>query len=341
MGDISSGFCTIADFRKACKNLPNPNTLFRKIAIERDLQLTKPQGSLGQLEWLAIWYVSWRGNEISGITNPQIVVFAGNHGVATRGVSAYPPEVTSQMVANFRNGGAAINQLAKQVGASFSIIELNLETPTHDFTAKAAMSQMELLEALSAGYNAVNTNSDLFIAGEMGIGNTTSASAICYLLFGGQATDWAGLGTGISNDQLNIKRNTLEAAKYRHAGHIDDPLEILRRVGGREIAAITGAILCARHFRIPVILDGFIGAAAAAILHACSSDALSHTVAGHISAEKAHRNLLNNLGLEPILDLDMRLGEGSGAAVAAQVLKCAVACHVEMATFAEAQVSKK
>ncbi|CUH48100.1 nicotinate-nucleotide--dimethylbenzimidazole phosphoribosyltransferase [Ruegeria atlantica] len=324
--------------REALSNAPGPDGNALQGAAERNGQLTKPPGALGRLEDLAIWYASWRGDARPQISAPQVIVFAGNHGVTAQGVSAFPPEVTVQMVMNFEHGGAAINQLAKAAGATMNVHALDLDRPTADFTAGPAMSEEELLEALRVGWTAVDHNADLLVVGEMGIGNTTPAAAIACALFGGDAADWTGRGTGVDDAGLANKTRVVAEGITLHGGS-GDGLEILRRLGGREIAAMAGAIAAARALRIPVILDGFICSAAAACLANMSEGALDHTVAGHQSAEGAHAAVLAKLGKEPLLSLGLRLGEGSGGALAINILKSAVACHSGMATFAEAGVS--
>ncbi|TNJ41764.1 nicotinate-nucleotide--dimethylbenzimidazole phosphoribosyltransferase [Phaeobacter sp. B1627] len=330
---------TLSTFRSALADAPPPDAAARAACVERNEQLTKPPGALGRLEDIAIWYGSWRGSDRPEVTAPQVVVFAGNHGVTARGVSAFPAEVTEQMVANFQAGGAAINQLAKLAGARMDVHALDLGRPTADFTAAPAMSEGDVLDALRAGWNAVDPASDLLVVGEMGIGNTTSAAAICHALYGGEASDWTGRGTGVTDDGLSLKTQVVAEAVALHGDRGGDGLEVLRALGGREVAAMAGAIAAARVLRIPVILDGFICCAAAACLFQVNNDALDHAIAGHQSAERAHATLLAQLGKTPLLSLGLRLGEGSGAALAIQVLKGAVACHSGMATFAEAGVS--
>lgn len=330
-----TGIATLNDFRRALQALPAPDAAAMQVARARDAVLTKPPGSLGRLEALAEWLAGWKGRVAA--ERLQVAVFAGNHGIAARGVSAFPPQVTVQMVANFRAGGAAINQLSALAGAEMSVHPLALDRPTADFTEAPAMTEAELLEALRTGWQAVDPQADLFVAGEMGIANTTSAAAIVAALFGG--TGWAGRGTGVDDAGLARKEAAVAAGLAAHAGHLDDPLEALRRLGGREIAAMAGAYLAARLHRVPVVLDGFISCAAAAVLHKANPAALDHCLAGHLSAEGAHGRLLQAIGKEPLLSLGMRLGEGSGAALALGVIRGAVACHSGMATFAEAGVS--
>jgi nicotinate-nucleotide--dimethylbenzimidazole phosphoribosyltransferase len=266
-----------------------------------------------------------------------VIIFAGNHGVTAQGVSAFPAEVTFQMVANFEAGGAAINQLARSFGAALKVVPLDLDTPTADFTQAPAMSEGEVVAALRAGWEAVDPKADLLVTGEMGIGNTTSAAALACALFGGEAHEWTGRGTGVDDAGLINKTRVVAEGVARHAGL--SPLGLLAALGGRELAGMAGAIARARAERIPVILDGFICCAAAACLEKTVPGALDHTVAGHVSAEAAHGQVLDAIGKEPLLSLGMRLGEGSGAALAIGILKGAVACHSDMATFAEAGVA--
>jgi nicotinate-nucleotide--dimethylbenzimidazole phosphoribosyltransferase len=328
---------TLADIRASLARLPLPDAEAAAEARARDAVLTKPPGALGRLEDLAIWLAGWQGRPVPRLDRVQVAVFAGNHGVVARGVSAFPAAVTVQMVANFRAGGAAINQLSRAFGAEMAVHPIALDRPTADFTSAAAMSEAELAEALAVGWNAVDPAADLFVAGEMGIGNTTAAAALATALYGGSG--WAGRGTGVDDAGLARKEAAVAAGLAAHAGHLDDPLEVLRRLGGREIAAMTGAYLAARLHRVPVVLDGFISCAAAAVLHRAAPGALDHCVAGHLSAEGAHGRLLAALDKTPLLSLGLRLGEGSGAALALGVIRGAVACHGGMATFAEAGVS--
>ena len=306
-------------------------------AAERNGQLTKPPGALGRLEDMAIWYAGWRGTARPEIAAPQVIVFAGNHGVTAQGVSAFPAEVTEQMVLNFQHGGAAINQLARAAGAKLSVHALDLDTPTADFTQGPAMSEAEVVAALATGWNAVAENADLLVVGEMGIGNTTAAAAIAAALYGGEAEEWVGRGTGVDDAGLAIKARVVREGLAANASR--DGLEVLRCLGGRELAAMAGAIAHARSLSIPVILDGFICCAAAATLEAAQAGALDHALAGHVSAETAHAALLDRLGKEAMLSLGLRLGEASGGALAINILKSAIACHSGMATFAEAGVS--
>ena len=332
-------FRTLDQFRMLLQAMPMADSDAASAARDRNSQLTKPPGALGRLEDLAIWYGSWRGSGRPVMERPQVIVFAGNHGVTARGVSAFPAEVTVQMVGNFRAGGAAINQLSKLFGAQMDVHALDLDRPTADFSTAPAMTEDEVVAALATGWDAVNPTADLLVVGEMGIGNTTSAAALAAALFGGAAQDWTGRGTGVDDAGLVLKTQVVAEGLALHSDLTADPLQALRCLGGRELAAMTGAIARAREQRIPVILDGFICTAAAAVLERCAPGALDHTVAGHVSAEAAHRALLAHLGKAPLLDLGLRLGEGSGGALAIGVLKGALACHSGMSTFAEAGVA--
>ena len=330
-------FDTLEDVRALLARIGGPDKAAREAAAARDAVLTKPPGALGRLEDLALWYAGWRGTLRPEVAAPQVIVFAGNHGVTAQGVSAFPADVTAQMVANFNAGGAAVNQLSRTVGARLDVHALELDRPTRDFTRSAAMDEADLIKAMRTGWDAVDTASDLLVVGEMGIGNTTSAAAIAHALYGGAARDWVGRGTGVDDAGLARKADVVAAAVAGHG--TSDGLEVLRVLGGRELAAMAGAILRARHLRLPVILDGFICTAAAACLEAARPGALDHCVAGHLSAEGAHDALLERLGKVPLLSLGMRLGEASGATLAIAILKGALACHSGMATFAEAGVA--
>jgi nicotinate-nucleotide--dimethylbenzimidazole phosphoribosyltransferase len=336
-----SGFASLAELRDACLHLPNSHQDAAEQVASREATLTKPPGSLGRLEDLVGWLALWQGRHPPRLARVDVLVFAGNHGVTRQGVSAYPAEVTAQMVANFNAGGAAINQLAKTADANLRVIALSLDEPTADFTLAPAMDEAAFLAAVATGAEAVSPDADLVCLGEMGIGNTTAASAIAAALFGGGGARWAGRGTGVDRAGLTRKQTVIDTALARHAAVLDDPLLIAAALGGRELAAILGAALAARRRCIPILLDGFVSTAAVAPLARLNSDAIRHALAAHVSAEAGHRLLLDALGLVPLLDLKMRLGESSGAAVAVLLLRAALACHTGMATFAEAQVSNK
>lgn len=331
-------FQSLAAIAPLADTLPTADEAARAGALARQNSLTKPPGSLGRLEELALFMAAWRGTARPTITKAQALVFAGNHGICAQGVNPYPQEVTAQMVLNFQHGGAAINQLCRANGADLNVIALELDRPTADFTQSAAMTEAETLAAMNAGAAAVDNGADVLILGEMGIGNSTIAAALATALFGATAADWVGPGTGSDAEGISRKVSAIERGVARHKGL--SALETLAALGGREQAAICGAVLAARAARIPVILDGFICTAAAATLYAADPRLLDHCLVGHASAEPGHRRLLAALGKKPVLEFDMRLGEGSGAALALGILRAALECHNGMATFGEAGVSE-
>ncbi len=337
----SASLASFDEIRKLFPQLPGPDLEAATATAEREVQLTKPAGSLGRLEELVSWLATWQGKHPPTIEHPRTAVFAGNHGVAARGVSAFPAEVTKQMVANFLHGGAAVNQLCGFSDADLKVYELDLDNPTKDFTTGPAMSEEDCVKAMAYGMTAVEPGVDLLCLGEMGIANTTSAAAVSALLFGGTSEDWAGPGTGVDGAALANKKAVIDEAVALHSGAASDGLEVLRCVGGMELAAIVGAILAARMAKVPVVLDGFICTAAAATLEASCKGALDHCIVAHSSAEPGHKALTEKLGKNPLFDLGMRLGEASGASLAIPILKAAIACHSGMATFAEAGVAGK
>ncbi len=318
--------------------LPAADESARAAALARQNALTKPPGSLGRLEDLALFMAAWRGTAQPRIARAQALVFAGNHGICAQGVNPYPQAVTAQMVANFQAGGAAINQLCRANGADLGVIALDLDRPTADFTQAPAMTPAETLEAMNRGAAAVDPTADVLILGEMGIGNSTIAAALACALFGGTPADWVGPGTGSDAPGIARKIAAIETGLARHHGL--PAMATLAALGGREQAAICGAVLAARAARIPVILDGFICTAAAATLQAADPRLLDHCLVGHASAEPGHRRLIAALGKAPVLEFDMRLGEGAGAALALGILRAALECHNGMATFGEAGVAE-
>src|SRR5579863_6252457 len=287
---------TLDEIRALFAHLPGPDLDAGTAAALRERQLTKPAGALGRLEELTGWLATWQGRYPPQLDHPRTCVFAGNHGVASRGVSAYPAAVTAQMVQNFIAGGAAVNQLCKVVDADLRVYEMSLEQPTADFVDGPAMSEEDCARAIAYGMMAVEPGIDVLALGEMGIANTTSAAALCLVLFGGSAEDWTGPGTGVAGAALDRKRAVVSAAAERHGDAAGDPLELLRRLGGHELAAIAGVVLAARMGRVPVLLDGFACTAAAAILQAIDPRALDHCAVAHVSAEPGHRRLLDRLG---------------------------------------------
>ena len=316
-----------------------------ELAVEavrvRDANLTKPHGSLGRLEQLVEFLARWQGKAPPTLDNPMVAIFAGNHGVTARGVSAFPPAVTQQMVANFTNGGAAISQICALHELNLRVFELALELPTGDITIEPALDDKMCAATIAYGMEAVAGKPDLLCIGEMGIGNTTIAAALYAALYGGNGADWVGRGTGVDDQGMGRKAAAVDAALAFHHGELVDPLSILARLGGREIAAMLGAIIAARQQKIPVIIDGFVATSAAAIAHAVNPRAIDHCLFAHVSAETAHARALAAMRQTALLDLGMRLGEGSGAALAAVLVKTALHLHTHMATFAEAAVSTR
>jgi nicotinate-nucleotide--dimethylbenzimidazole phosphoribosyltransferase len=329
------------DIRALISKMPSADLDAVAQVKARDAQLTKPPGALGRLEDITQWLAAWQQRGEPRVNQPVVAVFAGNHGVVAQGVAAYPQAVTAQMVANFQSDGAAVNQICKTFDLGLKVFELALEVPTLDITQDAAMTEKDCAATMAYGMEAIANGCDLLCIGEMGIGNTTIAAALAHGLFGGAAADWVGPGTGVDAEGLKRKADAVARAVALHLDHLHDPLEVLRRLGGRELAAMAGAILGARLNKVPVLIDGYVATAAAAVLFKVNPKALDHCMAAHVSAEPAHRALLQKIGKVPLLDLGMRLGEASGAALAAGLVRAAVNCHSNMATFTSAGVSDK
>ncbi|HWP01063.1 MAG TPA: nicotinate-nucleotide--dimethylbenzimidazole phosphoribosyltransferase [Methylococcus sp.] len=339
-------------------HIAQPCERSRQRAWERQRTLTKPPGSLGRLEELAVRLTALQRTERPLLDRVWISVFAADHGVAEEGVSAFPQAVTRQMLHNFARGGAAIAVLARQIGAVLEIVDVGVVEPVADLTGvriaragngtanfarEPAMSHVQLERAWAVGLDAAErarkASAQLFIGGEMGIANTTSATALACALLAADPESLTGPGTGLTPDGIRHKRTVVAAALLRHAGHLDRPLEILRRLGGFEIVALTSAYLHAAAASIPVLVDGFIASVAALFAVRLQASCADWLIFSHRSAEPGHRAILEALQAEPILDLSMRLGEGSGAAVVVPILRAACALHNGMATFVEAGVS--
>ena len=286
-------------------------------------------------------WLDGRKKKKPSINNFKCLVFAGNHGVAKKKVSAYPAELTEQMVKNFKNGGAAINQLCDLANIKLSVIPIELTKPTKDFSREKAMNYDETINLLELGYNSVPKKCNLLILGEMGISNTTAATAISCALFNGPLKQLIGLGTGISSRRLKNKIAVIKAGLKLHGKKFDSFCNILAAFGGKEMAAIAGSVIAARVMGIPVLLDGFISTVSAATLTLFKKDFLDHCQISHLSSEPGHQHILSCLKKKPILDLNMRLGEASGGAVAALIIKAALVTHNKMATFSEAGISTK
>lgn len=330
-----------ADLVELLLTVPDGDETAVAAARARDAELTKPAGSLGQLEGLVEFLARWQGRSTPRLDNPMVTVFAANHGVTDQGVSAFPREVTAQMVANFTNGGAAVSQICALHELNLRVFELALELPTGDITREPALDDKMCAATIAYGMEAVAGRPDLICLGEMGIGNTTVAAALYAALFGGSGADWVGRGTGVDDAGLRRKTDAVDRALALHRPELDHPLAILARLGGREIAAMLGAIIAARHQKVPVIVDGFVATAAAAIAHAVNPAAIDHCLFAHVSAEGGHHRALSEMGRTALLDLGMRLGEGSGAALAAVLVQTALHLHLNMATFQDAAVSNR
>lgn len=329
------------DIRGLVGRMPGPDLEAVAAVRERDARLTKPAGSLGRLEEIVEWLAAWQRRPVPRVDRPVVSVFAANHGVAARGVSAFPASVTQQMVENFAAGGAAINQICVAYDLGLKVLDLALEVPTPDITVADAFDEVGCAGTIAFGMESVAGGTDLLVVGEMGIANTTVAAAIHHALYGGAPADWVGRGTGVDDAGLDRKAAAVEAAVARLGSGRRDPLEVLRRIGGREIAAMVGAIVAARWEHVPVIADGYVATAAVALLHAMDPAAVDHVMIGHRSAEQAHAAVLERIGKQPLLDLGLRLGEGTGAALAAGIVKVAAATHAGMATFEQAGVSRR
>ncbi|OQX12723.1 MAG: nicotinate-nucleotide--dimethylbenzimidazole phosphoribosyltransferase [Thiothrix lacustris] len=338
---------------------PSPDTLAQEAARLRQAQLTKPPGALGELEHVVIRLAGLQGRAEPQVDTLHITVFAADHGVADEGVSAFPQIVTAQMVQNFLNGGAAISVLARELGATLEIVDVGVKTPidhpqllsqragngTANSALGAAMTPAQLALALQAGADAAEraalAKADLFIGGEMGIANTTAATAIYCAVLDVPILDATGPGTGLDREGMLHKVNVIRRILNQHRSHFDQPLEILRRLGGFEIAALTGAYLRAAQLGLPVLVDGFISTAAALIAIQIQPAVADWLLLSHTSAEPGHFFAVAELKQRPLLDLNLRLGEGSGAAIAVPLLRMACALHQQMATFAAAAVAGK
>ena len=314
---------------------PGPDEAAAAAVAERAREVLRPAGALARLDELAAWLAAWQGSERPAVRRPAAVVFAADHGVAAAGVSAYPAEVTAAMVKALREGVATASVLAGQVGATLDVVDVGVGDPTGDLAREPALDPARFRACVQAGRDAVaGLDADLLVLGEMGIGNTTAAAAVTAILLGRSAEASTGRGTGVDDAGLARKVAAVEAAR-RRVGTGAAPMEVLRQAGGAELAALAGAALEARLRRLPLVLDGFVVTAAVAPLELLCAGALANTVAGHRSAEPGHQALLERLGQRPLLDLGMRLGEGSGALAAVPLLRLAAAAVTEVATFAE------
>lgn len=342
--------------------LEQPIAVISEVAIqeanERQLQLTKPPGSLGKLEELAIKFSAIQKTQQPVVKNVHISIFAADHGIANENVSAFPQVVTTEMIKNFSRGGAAINVLAKELDAKLEVIDLGtvveagelegvissrIAPSTANFAQQAAMTEEQLNEALNTGkaavQRAIESGADIFIGGDMGIANTTSATAMACVYLDKAPVDLAGPGTGLDKKGVSHKAEVIQQALGLHEATLLNAVEVLRFFGGFEIAALTGAYIYAAQQGLPVMIDGFITTAAALAAVKIKPDSDVWFIYAHQSHEPGHRLMLEALNAEPLVNMNMRLGEGSGAAVVIPLLRHACALHANMATFAEAGVS--
>ncbi len=318
------------DFRRLLTGLPKGNAAAGDRVRVQFARADKPRGSLGRLEDIAAWQATWTGRP-PAVNKPLVAVFAGNHGVARHGISPRPVEATAQAVELCAAGGAAINQICLAYDLGLKVFDLALHLPTADIIEDAALDERGCAATMAFGMEAIAGGADLLCIGDLGVGNSTVAAAMLAALYGGNGADWVGPGSGADAAMVARKAEIVDAALAFHCDNLNDPLEVLRRVGGREFAAIAGAIVAARMEKIPVILDGFAAIAAAAVLHAANSAALDHCLVAHLPAEAGQRAAVEKLGLTPLLDIGLAHGEGAGAALAAGMVKAAALCSSGMA----------
>ena len=326
----------MTSFRALLADLPLADAAARDAVHERAANILRPSGALAWLDEIAAWVAAWQRTATPRVERPAGLIFAADHGIAAATeVSAYPTGVTRAMLSAFEEGRSTISAFARLAGATVTAIDVGVGEPTNDIRYDAAMSPARFDEIVDIAVSAVDElDCDLLVLGEMGIGNTTASAAIAASLAGGETAAWVGRGTGVDDEGLARKRSAVQESVRRIAG-ITDPLEILREVGGSEIVAITAATVAARRRSIPVVLDGYVVTAAVLPLHEIDASSLDHCTVGHCSAEPGHRRLLERLGKAPLLDLDMRLGEGSGAMAAVPLIAMACAGITDVPTFAE------
>ncbi len=319
----------------AVASLPERDEPSYAAVTARAAEILRPAGALARFDEVAAWVAGWQRTDSPAIKRPAALIFAADHGVTAAGVSKYPTDVTAAMLAAYRAGKSTINAFAAVAGAAVEAIDVGVGRPTGDIRYESAMSVDRFEEAVAAGRDAVlGLDADLLVLGEMGIGNTTAAAAVAAALGGGEVAAWVGRGTGVDDEGLQRKREAVREAVARIVGVID-PFEVLREVGGAELVAMAAAIVAARHRQLPVVIDGYVVTASAMPLVAAAPDALAHCLVGHCSAEPGHRKLLERLGKQPLLDLDMRLGEGSGAMAAVPLVAMACAGITDVPTFGE------
>jgi len=316
------------DLHSLITNVPGGDEEARLAAQARQAEIAVPSGELGRLSDLAIWLATWQGGSAPTAARPQIVVFASSHGVAKHGVSTYGWQETQTKIQTLTSGKGSVNQIAGTIGCGLRIIELAPEMPTPDIRTNAALSEPDCAATFAFGMEAVTETPDILGLGVVGAGATSAAAAVSLALYGGSAAFWAKSGSAVKEpDMLRAKAQAIDEALLHHRGKLDDPLSILRRLGGRDLAAVAGAIIAARYQKIPVVLDGFVAAAGAAILHSIAPNSIDHCIAGSVTYRDSHHALLDRISKKPVLDLGLGLGDGSGAALCMASLKAAAACH--------------
>jgi nicotinate-nucleotide--dimethylbenzimidazole phosphoribosyltransferase len=322
------------DFRSLMSGLPGGDQAAASRVRTLFARAEKPAGSLGRMEDVAAWLAEWSGRAPPAINRPLVAIFAGNHGVAGQGVSPRPIEATARAVELCAAGGAAINQVCLSHDLGLKVFDLALDLPTGDITREAALDERNCAATMAFGMEAVAGGTDLLCPGDLGVGNSTIAAAIFAMLYGGKGADWVGPGSGADAAMLARKAQAVDAAVALHGSHRGDPFEVLRRVGGREFAAIAGAIIAARAEKVPVILDGFGAIAAACVLHAVNPAILDHCLLAQKPTDPGLIRAVERLSLEPLLDLRLAHGEGVGAALAAGVVRTAALLSSGMAVAA-------
>lgn len=317
------------DIRNLLARLPPGDEAAGERVRAQFARAEKPKGSLGQIEDLAAWLATWSGRP-PAVNRPLLAIFAGNHGVAEQGISPRPMAATARAVELSAAGGSAINQICLTYDLGLKVFDLALHLPTADITQAAALDERGCAATMAFGMEAIS-GTDLLCIGDLGVGNSTVAAALLAALYGGSGADWVGPGSGADAAMMARKAEAVDAALALHGSHLKDPLEALRRVGGREFAAIAGAIIAARMEKIPVILDGFPAIAAACMLHSCNPRALDHCLVAQLSTEPGQRKAVEKLGMRPLLDLGLSHDEGVGAGLAAGLVKAAALCSTGMA----------
>lgn len=315
--------------------LPGPDHDAEAAVRWRAANVLRPAGALARLDAIAVWLAGWQRTSRPRVAAPAVLIFGADHGVATEGVSAYPESVTEAMLRALQSGVATASVMAREVGAQLSVVDVGIGRPSANLLLEPALSADRFREVFEAGRSAVaGVKTDLLVLGEIGIGNTTAAAAVCATLYGGRVSEWTGRGTGVDDARLRRKQAVVEAARAR-IGMAVAPEEVLRQVGGAELVAMAGAVVEARLRSIPVVLDGFVVCAAVAPVAETVPGALDHCLAAHRSSEAAHGRLLDRLGKAPLLDLGLALGEGSGAVAAVPLIALAAASVTDVATFEE------